>query len=194
MTFPPTSLSETVSVSAVSTLGLHSARTTLTSCRKSGRSSQDSHGAEARGWESWVHSALWDDSAWTFLLASAPLGEGVGKREWVFLEVIISHAGDKRERPQLRKFWLVIQEIFFTMKVVKPWNQRSFPEKFYQWRHSAPNVTSVWNLLMLFECRIEPHDLQCSPLKLDYFVIQDLFGGGKKEWILSSILFKLKNC
>lgn len=43
---------------------------------------------------------------------------------------------------------------------------------------------------MLFEWRIELHDLQTLPLNLGYFVIQELFGGGKKEWILSSILFK----
>lgn len=47
---------------------------------------------------------------------------------------------------------------------------------------------------MLFEWKIELHDLQTSPLNLDYFVIQELFGGGKKEWTLSSILFKQKYC
>lgn len=87
-----------MSVNAVSSLGLHSAWTTLTNCRKSGRDSQESHGAEARGLRKLVHSALRrHDSAWIFLLASATLGEGVEKREWDFLEVIISHTRDNRE-------------------------------------------------------------------------------------------------
>lgn len=46
---------------------------------------------------------------------------------------------------------------------------------------------------MLFVWRIEPHDLQTSPLNLDYFVIQELFEG-RKEWTLNSILFNLLYC
>lgn len=77
-----------------------------------------------RGWESWVHSALRrDGSSWIFLLASAALGEGIGKKEWGFLEVIISCSRGNREKSQLRKFWLAIQKTFFTMRVVKQWDQ-----------------------------------------------------------------------